>query len=430
MPKPRRKPKAAASKATTPASSRAGTPHGSSSPAPGAEDPQSETMTYLRDIIQPVIDAQTYNTYHDYILALERRGPKTPKLRTKYRVLLKELLSPDELLMVLHNEYAQAHNARHAGKHERYMFPVFKDKNAQDDSSVDQNFRETDQETEGTIVDCGTTAGTHVDAGSESESSDRAIVAEESTNNLPVSLGQKHYLRDTAMSNESQTQQTNGRVSFTPPAVPQDNSGAGPTPAAVEQASLVDKEMTTVQSEDETLQQVFGSQVNSPAADTHTARDRPDGAIMSEITRKALGPTIKQRNFPRTGWATPDHMYHYFRPTPEKPRPTNWTDLIGEKFVANTGKDSVSAQSGASYLAWLDQRQVRYPTAPPNYSECVALGVRLKRSPHVIYDQVFLHWNLETDSQRGLWYKEHRLEVLGEDPKFNAVAKNLWRSCF
>ncbi|KAF1937387.1 hypothetical protein EJ02DRAFT_458773 [Clathrospora elynae] len=83
-------------------------------------------------------------------------------------------------------------------------------------------------------------------------------------------------------------------------------------------------------------------------------------------------------------------------------------------------------KSAISYLAWLQQRQKRFPTAHPHYPECIAIGKRLSRSPHYVYEDVLYHWGLETDSVYGAWHRQHRLQVLGEDPCPDEETVGLW----
>ena len=82
-----------------------------------------------------------------------------------------------------------------------------------------------------------------------------------------------------------------------------------------------------------------------------------------------------------------------------------------------------SAQSAASYLAWLRQRDTRWPTVWPNFPECVAIGKKLGKPTSKVFEEILYHWLLETDGRRGEWHKEHRLEVLGEDPLFDEVSR-------
>jgi hypothetical protein len=92
---------------------------------------------------------------------------------------------------------------------------------------------------------------------------------------------------------------------------------------------------------------------------------------------------------------------------------------INEMIVLpTTERDHVSAPAALSYLAWLHQRGVRFPDAYPRFAECIALGKQFGRIPRLVYDEVLFHWGLETDSKFGKWYRENRLEVLGDDPIF------------
>jgi hypothetical protein len=88
-------------------------------------------------------------------------------------------------------------------------------------------------------------------------------------------------------------------------------------------------------------------------------------------------------------------------------------------ILPTTERDRLPSNTSAiSYLAWLQQRKVRFPKVHPHYAECIAPGKRFGRAPRLVYDEVLFHWGLETDSRFGEWHREHRLEILGEDPLF------------
>tara|TARA_R110002003_G_scaffold284_5_gene18290 strand:+ start:4694 stop:6379 length:1686 start_codon:yes stop_codon:yes gene_type:complete len=86
------------------------------------------------------------------------------------------------------------------------------------------------------------------------------------------------------------------------------------------------------------------------------------------------------------------------------------------------------AQSAQSYLAWLRRRRVRFPSVPPNASECALIAKELGRHRSELYDEVLWHWGLETDSKWGDWHKQNRLKVLGEDPRFDDEKMGRWQS--
>lgn len=126
--------------------------------------------------------------------------------------------------------------------------------------------------------------------------------------------------------------------------------------------------------------------------------------------------TINRRALNGSGIANP--------PQPLQNQQTSYSEN-GE----GTGVDKLpSAQSAAAYLAWLRERQTRWPTVCPNRSECVVIATRLSRSKErvKVFDEILFHWLLETDSRRGSWYKGNRLQVLGEDPVFDEVGLGSW----
>jgi hypothetical protein len=85
-------------------------------------------------------------------------------------------------------------------------------------------------------------------------------------------------------------------------------------------------------------------------------------------------------------------------------------------------------QSARSYLAWLHQRQTRFPTAAPNSSECIAIAKKLERLHAHVYDEILYHWGLETSSEWGGWYKKNRQQALGEDPRFDEETMGKWEA--
>jgi hypothetical protein len=87
--------------------------------------------------------------------------------------------------------------------------------------------------------------------------------------------------------------------------------------------------------------------------------------------------------------------------------------------VTRQNQSSREAQSAQSYFAWLRHRQTRFPTVPPYLSEAILIARTLGKPSALFYDHIRYHWGLETDSRRGAWYKQNRLEVLGEDPRFD-----------
>jgi hypothetical protein len=85
-------------------------------------------------------------------------------------------------------------------------------------------------------------------------------------------------------------------------------------------------------------------------------------------------------------------------------------------------------QSAQSYLAWLHHRQSRFPTAAPNSSKCIVLAEKLGMLSVQIYDDVLCRRGFETDSRFGEWYRQNRLGVLGEDPRFDDEVMGRWEA--
>ncbi|KAF2243873.1 hypothetical protein BU26DRAFT_569768 [Trematosphaeria pertusa] len=79
-----------------------------------------------------------------------------------------------------------------------------------------------------------------------------------------------------------------------------------------------------------------------------------------------------------------------------------------------------------AYLHWLEYRGEPHPTASPFYSECKTIAEKIGRRSPQVHDEILNHWLLERNSERGRWYREHREDILGEEPRFDEATRRYW----
>lgn len=94
--------------------------------------------------------------------------------------------------------------------------------------------------------------------------------------------------------------------------------------------------------------------------------------------------------------------------------------------IAPTPSQRPSPEIARSYLAWLNQRQARFPRAPPNYLECITVAKKLGRPTHKVFDEIVYYCGLENVGDQKEWYKQNRLALLGEDPRFDEETMGWW----
>lgn len=81
------------------------------------------------------------------------------------------------------------------------------------------------------------------------------------------------------------------------------------------------------------------------------------------------------------------------------------------------------------YLYWLDERRSADPTAAPYAAEAKAIAKKTRRRWPDVMLEIEEIWEYE-QGENGKWYREHRLEYLGEDPTYPAGTEWAPRSMF
>lgn len=81
------------------------------------------------------------------------------------------------------------------------------------------------------------------------------------------------------------------------------------------------------------------------------------------------------------------------------------------------------------YLYWLDERRSADPTVEPYAAEAKAIARKTRRRWPDVMMELEEIWDFEHGDE-GKWYRENRLELLGEDPTYPAGAQWAPRSMF
>jgi hypothetical protein len=188
-----------------------------------------------------------------------------------------------------------------------------------------------------------------------------------------------------------------------------------PSPAAAVQIQVPGASYTAAEAQPFNLPLRNPAQVGKSAPVQKQPRDAKPRTAMPPTTSIIRSPPSEHSDSDvETGDSSPDNTTEH-RNTPTESASPHLQIATVTSPLQNESKQALSARC---YLAWLHNRRKRFPTVPPNSSECAGLATKLELPKWKVYDEVLRHYLLETDSRRGQWHKERRLELLGEDPVF------------
>jgi hypothetical protein len=362
------------------------------------------------------LSQEDYATWEKMIAELKGRGTRLPAFRIQRRAAVRELLGHHSTAISLHNRYARTHNQGFEDKHERFHLPVFEElgidkvqvSNKEDieqlqESSNKLTVRDPIQED---VLDM------QFDGAMDIEMEGKLQLADDyEVPTLPTDKEQPSSDHNEENDADGANIEMQDAVVSLGCAGPSQEVGGEAPGAAGNSGSVVPEPQPA--EENAKLTQVESVPAPAEAGVIIEMPKERDGADTSD--RDAQDPhnlPMMSAEHPRAASADPgaaaDPTAHT-EPAADV-EPTAATDL-----TPPVARD----QSVQSYLAWLHQRQTRFPIAKPNYSECVALGKRLGRPALHVCDEIMYRWGLETDSRSGDWYKQNRLQVLGEDPRFD-----------
>lgn len=345
--------------------------------------PKPEPLTDVKDFLTRLLTAEGYERYDSIIIALVRRGPKEPTVRKNNLAALRTFLEQHRGAVKVHNNFARVYNKPFEGKHERYSLPVYEDLEIAGPKPIRNG------------VD-PSTGGQESNAGARPPK----VVASQVTGrpDRRVESSTAHSLNTPSLNNYSRTRRA--------------------STVKAELGQMIHREQPQGQMVDET-----------PDVDAVGTAAGPMNAVPPYSVHSAP-PVPKLPARSQLDGITNAHGRPAVSSTPQAAGPDNarQQSALPVSITLPTHITSRNKQRAESYLAWLRHRQTRYPTAPPNMSECDALARRIGQSPWAFYDEVVYHWNLEAHSLEGEWYRTHRLEFLGKDPRFDEETMGRWEA--
>jgi hypothetical protein len=350
---------------------------------------QSQVFEGLEKRLEAILSPNKYQSWEKLISNLVRRGPKEPSVRIRHSAALRDLLGDHPEAIDLHNRFAESYNKKFVGKHERFHLPVLERlgsvKGGLDDgigaASVQQRSKELD-------------ARNFMRVDALAMQLDGAMDIEMGSDPQPAGECEISKLtRDKMQLSESRDEEND--------------------------TDQVDIEMQDSQSE---LKGTTPNQVSSGSVVIQPAPENIAGLETSGVPNAAQAEIRMEIREQQQGTSMSDKNTY---PTRDLPL----VAIEGYRVAAIDPTAPVAKKDTAqSYLAWLNQRQTRFPIAAPNYSECVSIAGKLERPPGYVYDEILHHWGFETDSRWGEWYRQNRSMVLGEDPRFDDETMGKWEA--
>jgi hypothetical protein len=340
-----------------------------------------------------------YAGYEDMITSLVRRGSKEPFVRKQYHAALEVFLQEHRQAVSLHNKFARMYNNRFEGKHERFHLPVYKELESPEE-------KEKISDTEGKLQVSYEPQGMNSVASRDSNIKSGAVLSLQMYGEIDSERGSsapRTRVNDSENHDVGASVQGNTVVELQEASWTRDTCTGG---------QLVDVVGSALPAVDSTADEA-SKPMSHPKEQVEVMQGAAEGGIIQahggalreDVLR--IGDVRKEECSPTLPWLTTEPVVDItISPRPHFPQ----------------------KQSVQSYLAWLHHRRTRYPTVVPNSSECVLIAKKLDRLPAHVYDEILYHWGFETSSVWGDWYKQNRLNVLGEDPRFDEEKIGWWQA--
>jgi hypothetical protein len=463
---------------------------------PKASSPQHPALLTLRPLFGARLLADEYEAFELMISNLVRRGPREPKIRERFRPVLRTFLDEHRQVVRNYNKYARSYNKSFEGKHERFHLPVFEDletkketKSESEDDELEMKIHSQEHEMEDATDDTRggdeRTLGLQLDGAVDFESSScdgpgglRNGSPSTTLHTLQSVTAGNHCQKtasemlDTEMAdlNEEPVDQTKADPSgptkedFHRVEAEDEASNVNDTEIVAREAPVEEEEDVVVYPREMQLQEHLtagdgpastagtdpgpSSQENPNSAEEENlteslvALQAEANAIFYELLERAMVSSEPNQsrienksimaNVDMTGTEAPPSSGNHITTGLRQPQHSSGVLAgmgAGVQSLGPRRPQSVRpVQSAQSYLAWLRRRRVRFPSVPPNASECALIAKELGRHRSELYDEVLWHWGLETDSKWGDWHKQNRLKVLGEDPRFDDEKMGRWQS--
>jgi hypothetical protein len=415
-------------------------PQSAPTPAPGSTPYRVQALAVLKKMMGKRLSPDALANYEVVISNLVRRGAKETAIRKRYHPALIDFLSDHPQAVPVHNKFANVYNRQFEGQHERFHLPLYGDVGVMRDVK-----KEELAESEGPAYVIERSAGYDMCLGTATTSGEAFLwQLDGTTDGAPCDFAQQDPARVSiwpSVGHGSPTVHT---------AEDENNSIERQTPIEQDRETRDLEAPVLIQDThvNETVQHQDQGRAGSATEETRI-RDVPTAVAAADSA--PASPKDARSGVEPYGPALPVAVVSQEDATQavdvmmidnETENETRIEGGIGDK----EGSDSSSAQqdtpastnpsspvsrpshfakreSARSYLAWLHHRQTRFPTVAPNYSECMLLAQKLGKHPAKIFDEALYHWGFENGNE---WYRENRLAVLGEDPRFDSDGMGRW----
>ena len=427
--------------------------------ASATPSPKHPALDVLQRVFQTQLQPGEYARYEVMISILVRRGAKEARIRQRYHPALKDFFEEHPQAVGVHNKFARKYNKQFEGLHERFHLPVYKDLNTakegkeneipgQETPTSPQEQSMVYGESRLTTMSPDAELPLQLDGAMDSMPGTKVRPSRVECRNLPLlaTISRSAHTEDGRGLDIERQAHHNDDVEI------QDADAEMVAHEAVQEYGIQKgSAQDTVWRHtwaDEPIQGIEDSMIprQQPAQEatsvtTHHDSTPPQavcgvsevGMISSQVDG-ALGRNhVRAADVVVDGCGTENEKENEERDSEDRNKqlqPTRSATIVGSRTSTTLAPifHFPIAGSVRSYLAWLHHRQTRFPTVAPNSSECVLIANNVGRHPAIVYDEVLYHWGFETDSNWGEWYKQNRLKVLGEDPRFDEEVMGRWQA--
>jgi len=401
-----------------------------SAPAGASEatSPRVEVQAVLTKMMGNRLSPEELANYQLMILYLVRRDAKEAKIRNRYHPALIDFFKDRPQAVLVHNKFAKVYNTQFEGQHARFHLPVYEEA---DLKRTEDKTGQVEEEKEMVKFDKS--------MGKRKRSA--RVKRDRERSNDPFFPQMDGTMNDDP---SDQTYDTATSTSTTPRDAPPTSSediemiNAGQPAPSVEVRSIG----LDPASSRESCQESQAGETPTASAESLEKAQQPTQAEQTATMRAISQPSEDGRSADGASMSLAQENDDPHEPSAQTDD-VEMTDGAADVGIGDTVQNSTSldvatpstaispttltsADSARSYLAWLHHRQTRFPNVEPKRAEFAIIAERLGRVRHHVFQEAMYHWGLETGNDRSEWYKQNRLEVLGEDPRFDEETMGWW----
>ncbi|KAF2830287.1 hypothetical protein CC86DRAFT_402332 [Ophiobolus disseminans] len=430
------------------------TPRSAPTSSPTSTSDRVQALAVLQKIMGRRLPPDELSNYEVMVSNLARRGWNETGIRNRYHSALRDLFEKHRHAAPVHNKFAQMYNRHFEGQDESFHLPVYEDlesgsevkgevKLKQEALALAQPQDRSIHRTESYHATTSPQAALHMQFdGTMDEHPNQEPQATRTDADLgPFSAGNLQYQMD-EMRNDSRAAEDDGDVEM------RDADGHLPSLEAVREHIAQMRDHRNSNETKESIATGPPRRLEESVSPEHqpTSKDRVELALLvstepkeTDAVTEGGGEPTQQ---PDTRKGNCSDIALDCHDTSKAKDDSNESD--NEDDSQHTTSSPIASpppsiapslpphfpkpESTRSYLAWLHHRQARFPTAAPNFPECILVAKKLGCHPSKVFDEVTYHWGFETGCDRSEWYKHNRLTVLGEDPRFDEEGVGRWRA--